>query len=74
MQTAALINEFDPSGPETMNADKMLKELYIQIKYVASDLSGSHPSLAQFLSGIATVVGNEISDICVVEKCDERRN
>ena len=38
MQTAALINEFDPSGPQHMYADKALKELYIQIKYVASDL------------------------------------
>ena len=74
MQTAALINEFDPSGPQHMYADKALKELYIQIKYVASDLSNSHPSFAQFLSGVATIVANEISDLYVVEKCDERRN
>lgn len=74
MQTVALIDEFDPEGQQNMDADKALKELYIQIKYIASDLSSSRPSLAYFLSGVATVVGNEISDLCAVKKCDERRN
>ena len=74
MQTTAFINEFDPSGRQNMSADKALNELYIQIKYVASDLSRSHPSIAHFLSGVAVVVGNEISERYAVQKCDERRN